>query len=399
MGISSSGSSPTTASCAGRAPSRRAALRSACSDGLPTTSTRHPVMLRIIAVIAREVPSALPPVVAKKTDWEQLYRRAPCHTASHAASSASMENSRYQPASTASTWLPGAGGTTSMPACRSGPARPSLPSAITRRWPRRVNSSAALTAGVSTEPSFRSNPASASAWAYPRAVFVVPLVNATNGRPRAVSQRVMATAPGRGVKALLRRSVSTSVPSRSKTNPRADRSRSLTVVGTARSGQGASPGMGGLRPGLAELQPEAGLADGDVGEPGPRAQLAQQAENARDVRVVVAARWPGGEHRVHFGGRHDCPEQQLLVAGPRKAGAKLGQTGRRRLGHQLFCPGEGHDPVGDAGIDRPRGPAERAEDIADHLVGHGGVAAAADHVVHGLRAHDLRERSDHDRVT
>ena len=139
------------------------ALRSACSDGLPTTSTRHPVMLRIIAEIAREVPSALPPVVAKKTDWEQLYRRAPCHTASHAASSASMENSRYQPASTASTWLPWVGGTTSMPASRSGSARPSLPRAITRRWPRRVNSSAALTAGVSTEPSFRLNPASPSA--------------------------------------------------------------------------------------------------------------------------------------------------------------------------------------------------------------------------------------------
>ena len=80
--------------------------------------------LRIIAEIAREVPIALPSAVAKKTDWEQLYRRAPCHTASQAASSASMENSRYQPASTASTGRPLAGGVTSMPASRRGVARP-----------------------------------------------------------------------------------------------------------------------------------------------------------------------------------------------------------------------------------------------------------------------------------
>jgi len=89
----------------------------------------HPaaVTLRIIAEIAREVPIALPAAAAKKTDWEQLYRRAPCHTASHAASSASMENSRYQPARTASTGRPLVGGATSMLTSRRGAARLSAP--------------------------------------------------------------------------------------------------------------------------------------------------------------------------------------------------------------------------------------------------------------------------------
>jgi hypothetical protein len=133
IGTSSSGSSPTTARSARRTPSRRAAVRSACTEGLPTISTRQPVTLRTIAEIAREVPIARPSEVAKKTDCEQEKNSAPCQTAPHAASSASSVNSRYQPASTASARVSRTGGTTSRPAARSGCARPSLPSAMTRR--------------------------------------------------------------------------------------------------------------------------------------------------------------------------------------------------------------------------------------------------------------------------
>ena len=77
----------------GLRPSRSAALRSASSDGLPTTRSRQPVSLLIIAEIAREVPSARPPSVAKNSDCEQLYSAAPPQTAWQAASSAGMVNS------------------------------------------------------------------------------------------------------------------------------------------------------------------------------------------------------------------------------------------------------------------------------------------------------------------
>ena len=70
IGTSSSGSSPTTASSAGRSPRRAAALRSASSDGLPTSRTRHPVRLLSMAEIAREVPIARPCAVAKNIDCE-----------------------------------------------------------------------------------------------------------------------------------------------------------------------------------------------------------------------------------------------------------------------------------------------------------------------------------------
>jgi hypothetical protein len=132
IGTSSWGSSPTTASRSGRAPIRYAALRSASSDGLPTTWSRHPVTDLIIAVMAREVPSARPPSTAKNGVCEQLYSPAPSQTAWQAASSAGMVNSGNQPASTASARTPAAGGTTSSPASRSGAAIPSPPSSMIR---------------------------------------------------------------------------------------------------------------------------------------------------------------------------------------------------------------------------------------------------------------------------
>jgi len=131
IGTSSWGSSPTTASWAVRAPSRSAALRSASSDGLPTTRSPQPVSDLIIAEIAREVPSARPPSTAKNGVSEQLYSSAPPQTAWQAASSAGMVNSGNQPASTASADVPAAGGTTSRPACRSGSVSPGPPSTMT----------------------------------------------------------------------------------------------------------------------------------------------------------------------------------------------------------------------------------------------------------------------------
>src|SRR5580658_10508228 len=144
IGTSSIGSSPTTATCAGAVPSRPAALRSASSDGLPTTRSAQPVSDLIIAEMARDVPSARPPSTAKKGVSEQLYNDAPPQTAWQAASSAGIVNSGNQPTSTASADSPTAGGTTSSPASRNGSNSPGPPRTMTRRYPSRVKTRTAL---------------------------------------------------------------------------------------------------------------------------------------------------------------------------------------------------------------------------------------------------------------
>ncbi len=106
------------------------------------TVSRQPVTDRIIAEIARDVPSARPPAAAKKGVSDALYRAAPDQTAWQAASRWDMVNSRNQPTNTASTAAgscdgrvsepASTGGTTSMPAARSGPVSPSVPSTMTR---------------------------------------------------------------------------------------------------------------------------------------------------------------------------------------------------------------------------------------------------------------------------
>src|ERR1700733_12846500 len=196
IGTSSSGSSPTTASCDVLAPSRSAALRSASSDGLPTIRIPQPVSDLIIAAMARDVPIAPPPSTAKNGVSEQLYSSAPSQIAWHAASSAGMVNSGYQPASTASACAPGTGGTISIPACSSGSVSARCPSAITRLTPRRPNTLIALLAGVIIAPSGSPNPISRSSPAYCSGVRVVPLVNTTNGTPRPATQLIISTAPG-----------------------------------------------------------------------------------------------------------------------------------------------------------------------------------------------------------
>ena len=55
-------------------------------------------------------------------------------------------------------------------------------------------------------------------------------MNTTYGRPRRAAHRVISSAPGSGRSPLLVRSPSTSVPSMSKTNPRAAASRSRTTT-------------------------------------------------------------------------------------------------------------------------------------------------------------------------
>jgi len=54
--------------------------------GFPVTVSEHPVIDRIMAEIAREVPSARPPAEAKNGVSDALYSSAPAHTAWHAAS-------------------------------------------------------------------------------------------------------------------------------------------------------------------------------------------------------------------------------------------------------------------------------------------------------------------------
>ncbi len=106
------------------------------------TVSRQPVIDRIIAEIARDVPRARPPAAAKNGVSDALYRAAPDQTAWQAASRWDMVNSRNQPTNTASTSAgscdgrvseaASTGGTTSMPASRSGPVSPSPPSTMTR---------------------------------------------------------------------------------------------------------------------------------------------------------------------------------------------------------------------------------------------------------------------------
>ncbi|HUN30403.1 MAG TPA: hypothetical protein VMU95_00170 [Trebonia sp.] len=140
-----------------------AAARSASRDGLPVTVRRQPVSDRIIAEIARDVPSDRPSAVAKNGVCDALYRVAPPQTAWTAASSAGMVNSGNQPARIASAAPASrAGGSTVIPASRSGAARPSPPRTITRPCPRRASMTAALLAGVIICSSGTSRPASRS---------------------------------------------------------------------------------------------------------------------------------------------------------------------------------------------------------------------------------------------
>src|SRR5258708_1306978 len=334
IGTSSSGSSPTTARSAGGIPRRAAALRSASSDGLPTTCTRQPVRLLIIAEIAREVPSAGPCAVAKNIDCELLYTAAPSQTAWQAASSAGMVNSGYQPTSTASACsisadgavtggrppkTPPGGRTTSRPASSSGPARPSPPRTSTRRCRRRVSAATALLAGVITASSGRSNPMPRNARASSPGVLVVPLVNTTNGTRCRAAQRVISSAPGTGVRPRPLRSPGTSVPSGAKTTPRTVCSRARPDIGlpapaeTLRSATGAA-----LRVASAQFQPEAVLVDDDVGHSGAFREPGEQVEYRLELRVITPPRRPRGEHRVDLVGGHGRPQQELLVADARR---------------------------------------------------------------------------------
>src|SRR6516165_11752374 len=178
-------------------PSRDAAARSASRDGLPVIVNPQPVSDLIIAEIAREVPSARPFAEAKKGVSEALNNEAPAHTAWHAASSAGIVNSGNQPTNTASTSGTSAGrpsrgvvagGTTSIPASRSGSARPGPPSTITRLKPRLANITTALLAGVIICESGTSSPASRSTRAKCAGTRFVPLVNTRYGRPRPRTQ-------------------------------------------------------------------------------------------------------------------------------------------------------------------------------------------------------------------
>src|SRR5580704_488458 len=385
IGTSSWGSSPTTAKSAGRAPSRSAALRSASSDGLPTTRSPHPVSDVIMAEMAREVPSARPPSTAKNGVSEQLYSSAPSQTAWQAASSAGIVNSGNQPASTASAAAPAAGGTTSNPASFSGSVSPGPPRTMIRRCPWRPSTRTALLAGVITASPARPKPISRMISASRAGVRVVPLVNTTNGSPRPAAQLVISTAPGSGRSPRPPGSPSTSVPSRSNTKPWASRSR----ASGSRSPTAGAP----------ELEPEAGLVHDQPRGRRPGAEFAQQPQNRLHLRVVVPRRGRGGEHRVDLLARHPEPQQQLLVGDPaRQPLPQLGHGRRGRLGGQLAGPRPVQDAVQDPRLDVGRRLAEAAQHVPDHLVGHHLVPEPADHVGQRLPAHHLRERRDHDRV-
>src|SRR5579862_9960889 len=390
IGTSSAGSSPTTARCAGAAPSRSAALRSASSDGLPTTRSPQPVSDLIIAVMARDVPIARPPSTAKNGVCEQLYSTAPPQTAWEAASSAGIVNSGNQPTSTASTDLSATGGITSRPASVSGSARPGPPSTMTRRYPSLVKARTALLAGVSIASSGTANPSSRNSLAKCAGVRLVPLVKTTHGTPCPATHRVTSSAPGSGRSPWLRRSPSTSVPSMSNTKPRTSRSRaSASRPGGSRSLIATPP----------QLEPETGLVQHEPAHRWAGAELAQQPEQRLRLRVVVPFRRGGGDHRVHLLARHPEPQQQLLIGDPaRQPPPQLGDGRGRRLGGQLAGPRPVQDAVKDPGLDRRRRLAEAAEHVPDHLVGYDLVPGAAEHVRQGLPHHHLRERRDHDRV-
>src|ERR1700751_2583496 len=133
-------------------------------------------------------------------------------------------------------------------------------------------------------------------------VRVVPLVNTTNGSPRASAQLVISTAPGSGRSPWLCRSPSTSVPSMSNTKPRTSRSRA------------SGSGSGTADP--PQLEAEAGLVHHQPGDPRARAEFAQQSQDGLDLGVVVPRGGRGGKHRVHLLAGHPEPQQQLLVGDP-----------------------------------------------------------------------------------
>src|SRR3954454_11488349 len=239
-----------------------------------------------------------------------------------------VSSCRYQPANTASHAVPRSGGSASMPASSSTSVIPLTPSTITRRCPRRRNTSTADDAGVSTPPGGTGRPAACSASAHCAGVFTVPLVNTQNGMPRSTSVVRNSSAPGSTARPLLLRSPSTSVPSMSSTNPRTAPSsgRVLRPDSAPRSAPRSflAAMLPELSSGTAHRQREPGLGHRQVVHRPPRPQLLQQRQHRRQRRVVVLGGRTCGHHRVHLLGRHVRPQQQLLVGDPREPPPQLG---------------------------------------------------------------------------
>ena len=232
---------PRRGPCAGT-PSRAAAARSASGDGLPVTVRRQPVTDLIIAEIARDVPSARPPAAAKKGVSDALYRAAPDQTAWQAASRWDMVNSRNQPTNTASTPAGSRDGRVSERGLDRGhdldarrAQRPGEPVGAEYHDP--------LVAALGEHDD------GAGRRGHHLVVWHVEAGVAQHGREvrggavgavreHDVGQRrarapsaASPTAPGSGASPWLTRSPSASVPSMSKTNPRASRSRRSTSPG------------------------------------------------------------------------------------------------------------------------------------------------------------------------
>ena len=73
--------------------------------------------------------------------------------------------------------------------------------------------------------------------------------------------------------------------------------------------------------GAADRQPETRLGDREVVDGRARAELAEQREDRRELRVEVPRRRAGRHHRVDLLGGHVRPQQQLLVADAREPSA------------------------------------------------------------------------------
>ncbi len=144
-----------------------------------------------------------------------------------------------------------------MPASRSGSISPDTPSTITRLKPRLANITTALEAGVIIRSSGTSSPSSRSTRAKCAGVRLVPLVNTTYGSPRERAQSSIAIAPGSGRSPWFTRSPSTSVPSMSKMNPRAFRSRSATSSATSVTPSRARPFSDSRNPGFCTVSSRA----------------------------------------------------------------------------------------------------------------------------------------------
>src|SRR5580693_2369803 len=137
-------------------------------------------------------------------------------------------------------------------------------------------------------------------------VRAVPLVNKTKGTPRDFSRLLISRAPENRFRPRLVLSPRTTVPSMSKMKACELRSL-LSAAAECAEDVAFAADLGINGPAVAravQRQPKSRLFNDERRSRRAFLQFAQQSENRLHVRIVASAGRAGGEHRVHFPGRH-----------------------------------------------------------------------------------------------